>query len=262
MKLTRKLIPAFAMLLVSAVLMSTASFAWFSMNGNVTATGFSVEATAPAALWISEGGTDFGTELKLTGDKAKAVTISPVTQNDADLTNNTAANAASWKFHGLTPDAAKKVLENGTVKDFNANTDLAESTSVYKGSFYLLLEGQRDDTKVEQKNVTASVTVKRTSTATADTIYGALRVALVTAGGSATTNKSTSGVSLYEISALDTKTAAKTTTPLTTIAAQDKVQVYIYIWFEGTDEDCKNSAAQFMDDYTITLDFAAAAVGA
>ena len=39
MKNTRKLIPAVVMLLVSAVLMSTASFAWFSMNKQVTATG-------------------------------------------------------------------------------------------------------------------------------------------------------------------------------------------------------------------------------
>ena len=44
MKNTRKLIPALAMLLLSAVLMSTASFAWFSMNATVTATGMQIEA--------------------------------------------------------------------------------------------------------------------------------------------------------------------------------------------------------------------------
>ena len=44
MKMTRKLIPAIAMLLISAVMMSTASFAWFSMNTNVSATGMQIEA--------------------------------------------------------------------------------------------------------------------------------------------------------------------------------------------------------------------------
>ena len=44
MKMTRKLIPALAMLLISAVLMSTASYAWFSMNTKVTATGMSITA--------------------------------------------------------------------------------------------------------------------------------------------------------------------------------------------------------------------------
>ena len=46
MKLTRKLIPAMIMLLVSAVLMSTASFAWFSMNEVVEATGMEVTASS------------------------------------------------------------------------------------------------------------------------------------------------------------------------------------------------------------------------
>lgn len=53
MKLTRKLIPAFAMLLIAAVMMSTASFAWFSIRTDVTATGMSVTATVPASLEIS-----------------------------------------------------------------------------------------------------------------------------------------------------------------------------------------------------------------
>lgn len=44
MKKMRKLLPALAMLLISAVMMSTASFAWFAMNTNVTATGMNVSA--------------------------------------------------------------------------------------------------------------------------------------------------------------------------------------------------------------------------
>ena len=44
MKATRKLVPAFAMLLIAAVMMSTATFAWFSTNASVTATGMTVTA--------------------------------------------------------------------------------------------------------------------------------------------------------------------------------------------------------------------------
>ena len=44
MKKFRKLIPALALLIVSAVLMSTASYAWFSMNTQVTANGLQVKA--------------------------------------------------------------------------------------------------------------------------------------------------------------------------------------------------------------------------
>lgn len=53
MKATKKIIPALVMLLVSAVLLSTASYAWFSMNKTVTATGMQVKATTASSLIIS-----------------------------------------------------------------------------------------------------------------------------------------------------------------------------------------------------------------
>ena len=52
MKMTRKLIPAIAMLLISAVMMSTASFAWFSMNTTVSATGMQIEAKSDQTFLI------------------------------------------------------------------------------------------------------------------------------------------------------------------------------------------------------------------
>lgn len=53
MKKMRKLLPAFAMLLVSAIMMSTASFAWFTMNSEVTATGMKVQAQSAGGLVIA-----------------------------------------------------------------------------------------------------------------------------------------------------------------------------------------------------------------
>ena len=44
MKLTKKLLPALGMLALSACMMVTSTFAWFSMNEKVTATGMSVTA--------------------------------------------------------------------------------------------------------------------------------------------------------------------------------------------------------------------------
>jgi hypothetical protein len=45
----KKLIPALALLIISAVVMSTASYAWFSMNTQVTATGMQVKAQVEEA---------------------------------------------------------------------------------------------------------------------------------------------------------------------------------------------------------------------
>ena len=56
MKLSKKFITAIAMLTLSAVMLTTSSFAWFSMNTNVKATGMTVTAKAEQVfLQISNG---------------------------------------------------------------------------------------------------------------------------------------------------------------------------------------------------------------
>jgi len=54
----KKLIPAIVMLLVSAVVLSTASYAWFTTSEAVTADGMSVTAEAPTSVLISGKGQD------------------------------------------------------------------------------------------------------------------------------------------------------------------------------------------------------------
>lgn len=49
----KKLIPAIVMLLVSAVVLSTASYAWFTTSQDVVASGMSVTAEAPTSILIS-----------------------------------------------------------------------------------------------------------------------------------------------------------------------------------------------------------------
>ena len=49
----KKLIPAIVMLIVSAVVLSTASYAWFTVGTDVQATGMSVKATAPSSILIA-----------------------------------------------------------------------------------------------------------------------------------------------------------------------------------------------------------------
>ena len=49
----RKIIPALSAVLLSLVIVSTATFAWFSMNKEVAATGINVKSTAPANTQIS-----------------------------------------------------------------------------------------------------------------------------------------------------------------------------------------------------------------
>ena len=53
MKKTLKLVPALAMLLISAILVSTSTYAWFSMNNTVTVTGMTVKTEVNNNLLIA-----------------------------------------------------------------------------------------------------------------------------------------------------------------------------------------------------------------
>lgn len=57
MKHSRKLIPAIALLVLSVVLMTTATFAWFSMNSRVTVTGMQMETEAGDNVMIAANAT-------------------------------------------------------------------------------------------------------------------------------------------------------------------------------------------------------------
>ena len=56
----KKLIPALCLLLVAAALMGTSTFAWFSMNKQVTATGMQVKAKSNATYLLIGDATDVG----------------------------------------------------------------------------------------------------------------------------------------------------------------------------------------------------------
>lgn len=64
MKKFKKLIPALCMLLVSAVMLGTTTFAWFSMNNKVSVNGMSVEAKANTlyAIVLKENDVDTNTK--------------------------------------------------------------------------------------------------------------------------------------------------------------------------------------------------------
>ncbi len=62
----KRLLPAVSLLLLSAVLLSTASFAWFSMNTRVSAEGFKFEAVSDSMfLEISRDGTAWSTSVDM-----------------------------------------------------------------------------------------------------------------------------------------------------------------------------------------------------
>lgn len=240
----KKLIPALALLLISAVMLGTSSFAWFSMNTEVTATGMSVTAQAPTSLLISNtsASAGFGSSVTLANDVA--------TPDSAFVP--VAYAGACTGFYKLTTDAMKTVNENGAVAvalqvaDGSAasaftgkevDTDVAAyadgGKSVYHDTVWLKVEGE--------KNQVVTATAAYTGSPS-ENIKAAMHVVFVIGGAVVATcdmgGDSGSGVTTSTLATLTANAAA--------------TQVEIYYFLSGNDTDCKNS--NITTDTTLNID--------
>lgn len=137
MKKFKAIVPALAMLLVSAVLLGTSTFAWFSMNDEVSVSGMQITAKSDqhylivgstndlTALQDKTTGNQTTIELKNTGSADPlSATVKPVQPKVGAITNaTTAATPGSWEWYVGTSKT------DGTAKPTaNAVTDLSEYT--------------------------------------------------------------------------------------------------------------------------------------
>lgn len=247
----KKLLPAISLLLISAVLLSTASYAWFSMNTTVTATGMQVTANAPTSLLISttNATTDFGSTVALENDTEDAATMfSPVAY---------AGIAASW--YQLTAKGMADIDENGRANNFTEVSDGAETsafisekigtdavytganTMVYHDQIWLKVEGENSQT------VTATAAYVSNPTVT-DKIKDAMHVVFVINGAV---------VDTINMGGTDQKLTTKTLTTLTA-NAENGTLVDIYYFLSGNDTDCMNKNIAQDDTMSIDLTFTAA----
>jgi hypothetical protein len=74
--LQKQLMAAIAMVLVAAIALSSATYAWFVNNAKVTATGAQVQAATAYSLLISNDKTNFGTTTKFNTEIASLVPVS------------------------------------------------------------------------------------------------------------------------------------------------------------------------------------------
>ena len=122
MKKFRKLVPALCMLLVSAVLMGTSTYAWFSMNTNVSAKGMEISAKSDSTFLVITEGETFDSETvtsitaSTTATKKPLFPVMPV----AEFASKTEVEtAAKWQYaYSSDPGSPTK---NG---DYVACTDL------------------------------------------------------------------------------------------------------------------------------------------
>lgn len=157
MKLTKKLIPAIVMLMFSAVMLVTSSFAWFSMNKDVAATGMSVTAQGKQIyLQIVEKTGSFD-------DGGKQVEAKAKTPNNTGtlLPTNVKAKAdkseyVNGEFVWVTAEGMD--AENGTAKgEYKTVTD--EEANLYiKNTFKIRLDPTAGANEAEAPLTVSGVT--------------------------------------------------------------------------------------------------------
>lgn len=132
---TKKLTLAICLLLISATLLGTASFAWFTMNTEVDVDGIEVEAYSDALfLQISNNGSTYSTSTTFTETKKTMRLVAPVS---VDLSN-------LWT---LTPEAATGAFDD-TV-DYYKKGDATSADDTYAADNYIKVDLTDGTTKLD-----------------------------------------------------------------------------------------------------------------
>lgn len=135
----KKIIPALCMLVVSAIMAVSTTYAWFSMNNTVKATGMEVTAKSNAEYFVISNNSTLGTDISLTltsassggvnDDKTSVYPCAKATStNAADLSltvgdwytaNSTKVDDAASLVNGTNADATNiKKIDSGDLSKY------------------------------------------------------------------------------------------------------------------------------------------------
>ena len=247
MKLSRKLLPAIAMLLVSAVMMSTASFAWFSVNTTAEANGMSVTVASAKNILIS------------TAEDGPFGSSATFAETATALEPASAVEAISPKFYYMSKAGTGMTAENtsyGTNPEFAAAT---EDKHYITFTAYLKVVGEG----VDGTTITPNVQF----TYVDSPVYKAFRALFVVDDTTSYLYAPVGGTACKPIASVDEGTKApvegdlevldtNNTTPI--VPDVEKEQVYkvtVYIWLEGQDAACTAANAITLKNNGINIDF-------
>lgn len=252
----KKIIPALCMLLISAVLMGTSTYAWFSMNTQVSATGMKVTANSDATYLVISDSTTLAANKTLNLNVSG--TLLPVSYTTSEIKN--AANAATlveankwFKAEGTSTSNGVAVEDSKTQLNINeaSNKGTVDNKDYYVfKSFYIGLASGSSAVQTG-KGIQADVTF---SAKTSSNLNKALTVKIVYGDTDDPTAANTTQTYVYGAetgSVVKHASALQEDTLITTTAT--KVTVYIY--FDGEDTNCTTANAINLDEIDVTIDF-------
>lgn len=241
----KKLIPALCLLLLSAALLATSSYAWFSMNGSVRATNMQVTASVPSSLSISVTNESVGfiADVVLANDYLMGATIMPSIYG-------TTANASKERdFFVLTEAAMATVNENGVLGTIPGSSESKEVISendyytatvkdYFKDTMWIRYDG------TESETVDLKVRVEWDNTIVSDEIKNAFHVVFIDENGEVLIDYDMSEVASSKVLGLILTSGAPTGTKITA-----------YGYLSGNDPQCKNTAITVDDTMKVKITF-------
>ena len=260
MKLTKKLIPALGMLVLSACMLVTSTFAWFSMNTEVSATGMTVKAvgdqvylqivqgTSSSAFTDEEAHKTAAGKATTTGlIPAAVVEKATIPTEGVASVNPYTGGTYSWVTN--VSDAVDNYAATGKYTD-------ADSTSYYlKDSFMIRLNEDAG-----QKTAGAPLRVSAVNmTAGADEAMAKCVSVLVVCGDYTQLWKQTSYNVWEEVEGSASGKWGKLTEG--NFDSITGTQVDIYVFFDGENQQCTTAgySASATNGYTVSVSFAVTA---
>ncbi len=245
MKKLKKLIPAFCMLLVSVAMLGTSTFAWFSMNKEVKATGMQITAKSDSVYLLIMEGEKTAPEVQTNNSASAAATnpkntaMLPAAHETIAKTEDAEAKEANTYSNWYYQTAAKpteSTAETPTAKTKLTTTSFSQYVLEYTYTI-TLAKGSLEQGKL---TATAKITAQDSATGTDKTIEP-VKVLVTTTQKAAefTTTNMTTAQDLYAGSITDTTA----------------IVVKVYIYLDGTNEKVYTNNITNLDGAKIDLTF-------
>lgn len=256
----KKLIPAAGMLMISATMLATSTFAWFTMNKDVTVTGLQMQAKSEDGLVIAAY-TDNGTTAPTDNAFTETAMAYSLPTTGKKLLPTFTADATTW-YHSWSRE-----YNNGQAYGSEGYNSVTNSDS----SVYYLVNKFKIKSITDAKNVYVKdvevTNVNSTATSTTGAYDDSIRV-LIKSGSTFQIFNKSGGTWVAETALASTATSDAITSDVTASptvisssiasilnATTSGTDVEIYVYYDGEDPACKSSNIASFDNVQIKVTF-------
>lgn len=240
MKMTRKLIPALVMLLVSAMMLSTASYAWFASNNTVRANNLQVKVNSNAKFLVISDAADgtYGPSVTMANENA-------ANKKEVDLVHAKIANDKKTVTWYVGDSTSATDPNAGALGDKNIIDDITDNYALMT-TYYVKMSdvstGALSDLKI------SGVTADGNSN-----LEDALRVLAVVRVNETDT---VLAAQIWDVGT-GALTADSATVLLDTVALNTVYAVELYLYYDGEDEEAYTDNTQSIDFLNVSVAFSA-----